>query len=162
MTDRQWRFQFRSSGVEWVKPLWLYPEIDGSSCVDDADDQSGPGQLAYFVRYVKRRHPERWHDDAVPIYWGVCGDGVCEFAPTDANDMGTHSLTVFTPPVDAKTGEPLNWWKLPVRNDRFPAFAKALGWLPSPFQKFAPLRSIITNAPEAARKPRRIEVVIVP
>jgi hypothetical protein len=35
---------------------------------------------------------------------------------------------------------------LPVRNTRFPAFAEALGWLPSSFQEFAPLRSIVTNA----------------
>ncbi len=37
-------------------------------------------------------------------------------------------------------------WRLSAHNTRFPAFAKALGWLPSPFQRFAPLRSIVTNA----------------
>ena len=26
-----------------LSTLWLYPELNCSSCVDDADDQSGPG-----------------------------------------------------------------------------------------------------------------------
>jgi hypothetical protein len=124
--ERKWRFSFRGNGFEHVTPLWLYPEIDCSSCVDDADDQSGAGQLAYYGDYVQRRY-----------------DGIAEHAPNTNRDYsgGRNFLSFCTSPVDAK-----NWWRLSVRNTRFPAFAKALGWLPSPFQEFAPLRSIITNA----------------
>jgi hypothetical protein len=32
---------------------------------------------------------------------------------------------------------------LPVRNERFPEFARALVWLPAPFQSHAPLRPIV-------------------
>ena len=157
MTERQWRFQSRNNGFERVTPLWLYPEIDGSSCVDDADDQSGAGQLAYFVAYIRRRHPKQWDADAVPIFWSVRGDGVFEIAPNNARDIiGKTFLTSFTAPVDARTGKSMNWWRLPVRNDRFPAFAKALGWLPSPFQEFAPLRSIVTNATQTVRSLERM------
>jgi hypothetical protein len=46
MDERKWRFRSRDPGR--VTPLWLYPEIDGSSCVDGADEQSGVGQLAAF------------------------------------------------------------------------------------------------------------------
>jgi len=151
MTERKWRFRSRGTGFEKVTTLWLYPEINCSSCVDDAEDQSGPGQLAYYVDYVQRRYPEWWEADAVPIYWSVRGEpGIAEDAPNSdyANRNGDNFLTFWTPPVDAKTGEPLNWWRLPVRNT---AFAKALGWLPSPFQDFAPLRSIVPTATQTAR-----------
>jgi hypothetical protein len=98
---------------------------------------------------VQRHYPEWWEADAVAVYWSVQGDAaLCERAPNNAAsfDFDEHFLTFWTQPLDAKTGEPLNWWRLPVLNTHFPAFAKALGWLPSPFQEFAPLRSIVTNA----------------
>lgn len=143
--ERQWRFRSRQTGYEHTTSLWLYPEIDCSSCVGDCDkDESGAEQLAYYVDYVRRNYPSWWEADAVEIYWSVRGEGVAEHAPCNALS-GRSFLTTFTPPVDARTGAELNWWRLPVRNDRFPAFAKALGWLPSPFQEFAPLRSIITK-----------------
>jgi hypothetical protein len=85
--------------------------------------------------------------DAVPIYWGVRGDVVFEAAPNNAHVCGRNFLTAFTPPVDAETGEPLNLWRLPVRNTRFPAFAEALGWLPFAVSRVAPLRLIVTNTP---------------
>ncbi len=155
--DRRWRFQSRKSGFEKVTTLWLYPELDYSTCVDDADDQSGAGQLAFYLDNLRRARPEYWEADAVPIYWFVRGDpGITEQAPNNADErsLDKHFLTSFTPPVDAATGEPLNWWRLPVRNDRSPEFAKALGWLPSPFQEFAPLRSIVTNATVETRRRR--------
>jgi hypothetical protein len=143
--ERLWRFRFREGGYEHTATIWLYPELDCSACIDDADDQSGPGQLAHFVDYVRNQCPEWWAADAVPIYWCVRGEpGVCEQAPVANSDE--NFLTFFTKPEDAETGERLNWWKLPVRNTRFPAFARALAWTPSPFQPFAPLRSIVTNA----------------
>jgi hypothetical protein len=151
--QRKWRFRARGADFEMVSPLWLYPEIDCSACVDDVYDLSGEEQLDYYVDYIRARHPDWWEADAVPICWSVRGDGVFEEAPNNApygpTDNGENFLTFWTPPVDAETGEPLNWWRLPVRNMRFPAFAKALGWLPSPFQEFAPLRSIVMNAATA-------------
>ena len=140
---------------ERVTPLWLYPELVCSSCVDDADDQSGAGQLAYYVDYLQRDYPAWWVADAVPIGWSVRGDGIWEYAPNEPNELGENFLAFWTPPVDTRTGEPLNWWRLPVRYSRFPAFGKPLGWLPSPFREFAPLRSIVTNATRTVRREPR-------
>jgi hypothetical protein len=77
----------------------------------------------------------------VPIRWFVVEDqGEC-------SGFGIESVScvrTFYPSVtNLKTGEPINWFKLPVRNERFPEFAKALGWVPAPFQSHAPLRSIV-------------------
>jgi hypothetical protein len=152
MTERRWRFRSREGGFDRVTPLWLYPEIDCSSCVDEAEDQSGAGQLAYYVDYLQDHCPEWWDADAVPISWSVRGDGVYEYAP---NKREENFLTFWMPPCDARTGDPLNWWRLPVRNSRLPAFGKALGWLPSPFEEFAPLRSIVTNATQTVRRESR-------
>ena len=92
--DRKWRFQSRKTEFEKVTPLWLYPELDCSACVDDADDRTGAGQLAYYVDYVRNRHPEWWEADAVGIYWGVYGDNVAEHAPS--NPIADRSfLTVY-------------------------------------------------------------------
>jgi hypothetical protein len=44
MDERKWRFRSRDTGFERVTPLRLCPEVDGSSCVDGADGQSGVGQ----------------------------------------------------------------------------------------------------------------------
>jgi hypothetical protein len=126
MTEGKWRFQSRDAEFERVTALWLYPELDCSSCVDDAEDQSGSGQLIVYIDHIRDRYPEWWESDAVPIYWAVRGDVIFEAAPHNAIVRRKNFLTVFTPPIDAETGEPMNW-------------------LPSPFQEFAPLRSIVTN-----------------
>jgi hypothetical protein len=72
----------------------------------------------------------------------------CEQAPFEPTD-GDNVLTIYRTPINVKTGEPVNWYRLPVINDRFPKFAAALGWLPSPGQLFAPLRSIVHGAQQA-------------
>src|SRR5262249_10587364 len=145
---RLWKLKSRRSDHVKVTRLWLYPELECSSCVDDCDG-NGEDQLAYYCEYIRTRYPQWWESDAVPIYWSVIGDGDgfgSETAPCAANLRVTERddiLTYYYPPVDRKTGEPINWLTLPVANQRFPEFARALGWLPSPFQHTAPLRSII-------------------
>lgn len=143
---RLWKLKSRRWGHIKTTNLWLYPELDCSSCVDDVYDESGEEQLQYYVQYIQRRYPQWWDDDAVPIYWSVRGDGDA-FGSEAAPCMTKHEnvLTYYYPPRDAKTDEVINWFQLPVRNTRFPAFAKALGWLPAPFQMFAPLRSIVNR-----------------
>ena len=126
-----WRFRSKQDrGQEWIKALWLYPEIDGSSCVDDADDQSGEGQLAHFVARLKRRYPEQWEADAVPIFWGVQGDGVAEWAPNEPKAGSENFLDVLHSSRESvRTGEEFeSGGSCQVRNTRFPLFAKALGY----------------------------------
>jgi hypothetical protein len=157
-TDK-WRFKSHRSNHEKITDLWLYPELDCSACIDDdeCEEEEGPGQLRYYCDYIQRRYPQWWEADAVPIYWTVMGSGDafgCETAPCRTNlGLGLHEdfLTHYHTPIHVETGEPLNWFKLPVINSRYPKFARALGWLPSPFQDTAPLRSITRGIEDIGR-----------
>jgi hypothetical protein len=155
----KWRLASREFYHVKVTTLWLYPELDCSACVEDCYEKSGDEQLRYYVNYIKTAYDGRyrhwWDNDAVPIYWTVMGDDDgfgCEQAPFELDGYGGDNvLTIYNPPINVRTGEQINWYKdLPVINSRFPEFAAALGWLPSPGQLTAPLRSIITG-PVAAR-----------
>lgn len=142
---RTWSLQCRRGHHTKTTRLWLYPELNLSSCVGECESEDGHEQLQYYIDYVRRHQPDYWANDAVLIYWSVCGDDCSETAPCHKDWDNFNSY--FHTPVDLKTGEELNWFHLPVINHRFPQFAKALGWLPAPFQTHAPLRSIIGGRP---------------
>jgi hypothetical protein len=97
---------------------------------------SGEEQLEYYCNIIRNNYPQYWEADAVPIYWSVSGtDGFgCERAPFAMVDIPWDEdvRTFYHTPINVKTGEPLNWFKLSVINSRFPEFGEALGWLPSP------------------------------
>ena len=103
-------------------------------------------------RLLSRGYSDWWDNDAVPICWFVMGDDDafgCEQAPFHVSD-GNDILTFYRTPINVRTGKPVNWYtSLPVLNRRFPKFAAALGWMPSPGQMTAPLRFIIHGAPRA-------------
>ncbi|WP_150254834.1 hypothetical protein [Nocardiopsis deserti] len=82
----------------------------------------------------------------MPIVWSVRGQGVFESAPFQA-DRGDHEnfLTHFTWPIDEKEGELLDWFTMPVINDRFPEFARASRWTPSPLEPVYRLSSILKS-----------------
>lgn len=155
----RWTFRARRGGHEIRTDLVLYPELDCSAMVDDVYELDGQGQFEAYVQYLERSHREWLDADAVPIIWSVhdCAfSGVYEAAPFTAwgDSVGWGNfLTHYTWPVDAITGEPLDWYALPVVNDRFPEFAKALAWTPSPLQPTCPLASIVRsrNGQYAAR-----------
>jgi len=157
----RWTFQHRYSGYEWKEDLHLYPELDCSSVVDEYYELDGEGQLAAYVRYLEEEYPAWLAADAVPILWTVMGHGICEFAPYQRGEEAEpipsarheNFLTEFTWPYDANTGDDLDWFKLPVKNSRFPEFAQALDWTPSPMQPTCPLRSILASRNRVA--PRR-------
>lgn len=147
-----WRFRSIRSGYERTVRLHLHPELHLSPCVGDVDDASGEEQLDHYVRYLANDGYEAL--DAIPIYWSVASldGGIGEHAPFAADRFhGTRYrleedfLTWLTWPVNAATGERLDWFQLPVIDDRFPEFAKALGWVPSPLQPTAPLASILRS-----------------
>lgn len=149
----QWTFETLHGGHRRTIDLYLLAELDCSAMVDDYYELDGEGQLAEYVQYLERRYPQWLDDDAVPILWTVAGPGTYEFAPFQSgrfaatSEAGPHQdfLTYFTWPYDRRTGDQLDWFKLPVRNDRFAEFAQALDWLPSPLQPTCPLRSILAS-----------------
>lgn len=119
--------------------------------VDDYYELDGEGQLEAYVRYLKQRYPQWLEADAVPILWSVVGNGTFENAPFQTGEFAGASstrenfLSFFTWPYDAKTGDLLDWFRLPVRVDRFPEFAAALDWMPSALQPTCPLRSVLAS-----------------
>lgn len=144
-----WRFRTRRG--RWKEePLYLYPELDGSSVIGDSACSDGEEALYFYVGWIEDNHPEWLEADAVPIYWSVMP--VCEHAPFQAKPLVDEDfLSFYTWPLDAATGERLDWYRLAVVNDRFRDFAKALSWLPSPLQPTAPLRSIMESRRGQAR-----------
>jgi hypothetical protein len=145
--NEKWKFMTREGGAERISTLWLYPELDSSWMVQECDSEDGAGQLRFYCQHLQDRYPKWWKSDAVPIVWFILGDRICEYAPCQANRGFLKNpedfLTFHTTPINVRTGEPINWFRLPVEISRFPALAKALGWKPSPFQTYAPLRSIV-------------------
>jgi len=149
----RWTFTFQPGGYERSATLYLYGELDCSAMVDEYYELDGEGQLAAYVEYLEEHHPEWLAADAVPIIWLVRGEEIAEHAPFQSGEYGPEGkwgwrenfLTEFTWPRDARTGELLDWFKLPVRIDRFPEFAQALDWLPSALQPTCPLRSILAS-----------------
>lgn len=149
----RWTFESLRSGYERTIDLYLLGELDCSAMVDDYYELDGEGQLEQYVQYLGERYPQWLAADAVPILWTVAGKGTFEHAPFQSGEFATGAdgwphadfLTEFTWPYDAETGEQLDWFKLPVRIDRFPEFAQALDWLPSALQPTCPLRSILAS-----------------
>jgi hypothetical protein len=138
----EWEFSSRRGGFTQRSVLWLYPEINLSSCVDDVYDEGGEAQLEYWASYVRKYRPEDWEADAVSILWCVEGPQFkVEFAPFAGNSQSF--LDYYTWPVSPVDGARLNWFKLPVIYSRFPEFGRALGWTPAPFQLSCPIRSIL-------------------
>lgn len=135
------------SGHEKTDRLYLYGEINGSAMLDDYQDESGTDQLHAFARYLSRNSRDELAVDAVPIFWSVRGERTVEAAPwcPSSTWLPEHFLDRFTHPREVRTGKPLDWFTLPVRQDRFPAFQKALGWKPSPLQAHCPIVSILRS-----------------
>lgn len=147
----QWTWTNPRSGHTWTEELVLYAEPDGSSMSDDfLPDEATAAELwrmwvdRYAVTY-HQREPEKYRLGEVPIYWYVTLPslrGVFEGAPYARNALSEHFLTHYTHPVDAETGEPLSFMRLPVLDrgwnatcvDKGGFIQEATGWKPSPLQ----------------------------
>lgn len=132
--------------------LTLYPELECSPCLDNFYDCEGRAQVEIYFNYIQMHHPEWVRADAVHISWYVSSGPlecpvVFESAPFESRPYGDHAdfLSHYTWPRDSETGRYLDWYQLPVANNRFPKFAEALGWTPSALQSTFPLGSILRS-----------------
>jgi hypothetical protein len=136
-------FRSRRSGYEHRERIWLYPELDCWSVIDNlwSDDgriaPSPEDALAYWIDYLGDA-------EDVAVGWSVFGDrNCCESAPFTGRD-DENFLSAFTWPEFAdgpREGERVDWWTLPVINSRFPILTTAMGgWLPAPLTPRFPLR----------------------
>lgn len=141
-TQDQWIYRARHFDHERITPLHLFHEISCVPCVDDVHWADGEEQLEYWVDYIRTRYPGEWEADSIAIHWFLTP--VHEVAPYGSGFIGLDEetfLDFFTWPRHAITGEDLDWFQLPVINDRFPEFEQALGYTPAPFQRSFPIRS---------------------
>ncbi|MFJ5843054.1 hypothetical protein ACIQGO_41135 [Streptomyces shenzhenensis] len=136
--DTLWTFRSRQSQHERSIPLCLSWEVAGDPITGEfIPDETSARALwdMWFPRYGKKGPAQ--------IYWFIMGKGTFEGAPF-TNNIGTGEdfLTYFSWPVNALTGERLNWVRLPVRDklwhgdrcDKGGFIQELTGWKPSPFE----------------------------
>jgi hypothetical protein len=148
--DTTWVVTARQTGYARKSRLWLVPELCGDPVVDNVCDESGDEQLEYWVRYLLRNHENELLTDQVPIYWFIEGDaGIFEAAPLAQKHYGgSDMLDHFYWPYCSNFEHDdvlVDFFRLPVVMERWPALYQALGWRPSPLQPTIPLHSILRS-----------------
>lgn len=136
--------------------LFLYPEINGTSYLEEFYEADGKAQVEIYFSWARLNMADAVAANDVPIYWSVRAKSSrfkSETAPFQQEPFDTRKnfLTYYTWPQDTHTGRYLDWFQLPVINNRFPEFAKALGWAPSALQPTCPLGNIIRNRSQEYR-----------
>jgi hypothetical protein len=99
-----WELTSRGSGYSQTTKLWLYPELNYSSCVDDCMPASGEEQLEYYLDMIREVRPEYWERDAVPIYWTVYDIHERAPFPMEGMDWDEDVRTFFHTPINTRTG----------------------------------------------------------
>ena len=156
-TARQWRIGSRRNDFQWTGPLVAYWELDHDPISDDytPDEISAEDLFDRWVDKVKRSYPS----GLVPIYWFVDSPGHGKFErmpfqqPTSSGRQLEDFLTFYSWPVNAKTGEPLNWLTLAVadkrwtsrRGDKGGFIQEVTGWKPAVLQPFVYLPSLMST-----------------
>ena len=133
--------------------LYLYPEPDLLTSLDDIyfEGIDGYDEVLFYRDELNDR---KMLNDTVPILWFVSSiskPGLSEIAPLHFYkhdwDIRRDFFTNYTPPISDTKGQ-LNWFSLPVFPLKFESFWTALGYMPSPFQSYLPMKSIMSSFPE--------------
>lgn len=149
--DREWQFSYRPNGHTRTVPLELHWELENDPITDDYMlHEITAAELwdQWIKNYINLRDDARRHPHTVRILWSVHGPGTAEAAPFQTWDSRLYPggnddfLTYYTWPVDPKTGERLQWTRLPVvdklwrpgRADKGGFVQEHTGWKPSPLQ----------------------------
>jgi hypothetical protein len=155
--DTRWTYEFRGTqyregGKECTERLRLDYEIPYSRITDNygPDERNADELLEEWLASVDVMQGEDMSRlDLGPgwlyIRWGVTSpdDNVAEHAPFQVVDPPPEDfLTHFTWPVNAETGEPINWLRVPVvdsfwradRADNGGFLQEATGWKPAALQ----------------------------
>lgn len=145
----------RVTGWRWDPVrLAIMPEPNLLACLCDWQPEDGC-PVAYYADQLRRMRDwstikeQGW----VPICWSVCFEGNGSWLSPFPNPDMKHCYGSdhtwfdqdFTCPIDADTREPIDWYSLPIQH-RFPAFWRALGFDPSPFQTRFDLRPVFARA----------------
>jgi hypothetical protein len=160
----KWTITTRRGNFTQTEELVFYAEPNYSSITDDyrPDETSAVELWSLWVDLAANKAHEQWptlyRPGEVSILWAVTTPGVIGifeaapfartlppnpelvklFGPQENEDFLTH----YRAPVNADTGEPINWLRLPVldlgwnskRADKGGFIQEATGWKPSPLQ----------------------------
>ncbi|MFJ6686671.1 hypothetical protein [Streptomyces werraensis] len=156
----RWTFQGRESGYRNTEELVLLPLPANGEITDDYthDEISAQELWQLWAKDANRyheRYPDHFRPGEIPIVWTVTKpswDGVYELAPHTRDprklmpefkdDPQQDFLTWYTHPEHEKTGEKVNWLRLPVADrawnntagDKGGFVQEATGWKPSALQ----------------------------
>ncbi|MFJ2279258.1 hypothetical protein ACIOEZ_34480 [Streptomyces sp. NPDC087866] len=168
----EWTFTARGTTYTQTVELGLLPEFTGDPITDDyvPDDITA---LELWTMWVQKyansqhdKHPGEYSPGEVRIHWSVTTPerlGTFELAPHsyDARAACTtlyipaeNFATIYTPPVHAITGEPLNWLRLPVLDRGWNStvghkggfIQEVTGWKPAPLQSSVDVRQLAAAA----------------
>jgi predicted GIY-YIG superfamily endonuclease len=156
-TDSQWTFASLCGGYERTGPLNLYWEVYGDPISDSYEiDEIDAEELwrTWLTRYPSDPDAEaKFGAGAFSISWYVEGAGTFEAAPWTRN--ARNFLTYYTWPINAITGERLQWPRLPLidkvwRGHDLPKnyatkggfIQEATGWKPSPLQPYVNIHQL--------------------
>lgn len=168
----QWTFGIRATGGTQTSELVLRPEFDGDPITDDyvpADITAMELWTLWVKKYADTQHaahPDDYDPGEVRIHWTVTAPdvrGVYESAPHSYDARATRTsrympfenfTTIYTPPVHAVTGEPMNWLRLPVLDrgwndtvgDKGGFIQEVTGWRPAPLQATVNVRQLASAA----------------
>ena len=140
-SDTVWSYRSRLADFERRGPLYLSYEITGAPL----SDEYTPGEASALDLW-NLWYPQYAASGEAGIWWSVRDDGSTGMGSESApfGDPGFDDfLTSYAWPQDARTGEPLNWARLPVqdrqwnaeRDDKGGFIQELTGWKPSPFER---------------------------
>ena len=142
-----WNFRSRMDNSEYTEvPLMLGWYLDGTAVLSDNNLPEEEDARTLTLRWLSRLDESA----VLPIRWHVESEAhaVMERAPfclADPDDVEPrHFLHYFTWPVDAATGDLLQWMRLPVADQTWRVgvdrgksgfIQEATGWKPGPLQQ---------------------------
>lgn len=147
---QEWTYRSLESDFTRTEALELSWEVNG----DPISDAYVPSEISaheLFDMWVRKYGSD--NGGLASIYWTV--SPVMETAPLQVEPFHDMNFsTYWTDPVDARTGEPINWMTLPVvdkrwnsqRGDKGGFIQEATGWKPSPLQPFVTVQSLAAAA----------------
>ena len=150
----RWSFTTLTGHADKTGRLALYWEVNGDAISDDYDvDTPADELLDIWLDWIwqnKAFHPE-FGEPHVSIAWFIKGvdSGTFEFAPAIVpGDNRKNFLSFHTEPVNAQTGEEINWLRLPVvdklwrtdQADKGGFIQESTGFKPSALQPALDLR----------------------
>lgn len=162
-----WTFRRLESDFSWEGPLLAYWEV----LLDPISDAYTPAGISAadlldrWAREARRECP----GGLVPIFWFLECASQIKFEPLPfqlhlaPGAAEKDFLSFYTWPVNAKTGEDLNWLTLPVVDKWWNSarcttggfIQEATGWKPAILQPFVYLPALLSSAVKAGSATRR-------